>query len=304
MLTGMFPRGVKVPQTSEVIYDKEPSDLSEGVYHSRAPAQPRCRRLEYRRCTCSVWSIDLPRVCGDRHSKPVPVPAVPESLLLLAPYRMWGHREKEEKRQSGEETSCLLIKQIRSILSKVRDCGLEGLKFQSQQAAQSRFVQTGRFRQTVLDRLLEQLKVRVIVGREAFLSDEFPQAFNQIEIGGVGRETTGVQSPQQRPSPARADSGEQRALSITTVMGVCSPSKAELLEELTDTGRIDVALIGDGHQLMGDGIQGAQHVEALSPARRTHHHAGETPEETKVGPQHKMGGIDEKDGPLAGLGLG
>ena len=65
---------------------------------------------------------------------------------------------------------------------------MEGLKFKGQRAAQGWFVETGRFRQTVLDGVLEQLKVLVIFRIQALFADKFPQAFNQIEIGRVRRQ--------------------------------------------------------------------------------------------------------------------
>ena len=72
-----------VLKISEVMCDKDPSDLSEGVCHSRALDQPRCRWLEFRCYTFYIWGVDLSRVCGDRYGKSVPVLAVPGSLPLL-----------------------------------------------------------------------------------------------------------------------------------------------------------------------------------------------------------------------------
>ena len=49
-------------------------------------------------------------------------------------------------------------------------------------------METCRFGQTALNSPPEQLKVLVIFRIETLFSDEFPQAFNQIEIGRVGRQ--------------------------------------------------------------------------------------------------------------------
>jgi len=74
----------------EVMGVQERPNLFEGVCHSRAPAQPGCRRLGCHRCAFSNWGVDLSRVCSYRYCKPVRVPAVPESLPLLG---LWGTTE-------------------------------------------------------------------------------------------------------------------------------------------------------------------------------------------------------------------
>ena len=62
-----------------------------------------------------------------------------------------------------------------------------------------------RFRQTLGDGLLEGVKVLIVGAVEAFFSDEFPQAFNQIEIGGVSRQKQEF-NPESRSPPAIAAS--------------------------------------------------------------------------------------------------
>src|SRR5258708_21904218 len=94
-----FIRANEERSASEVMYGKEPPNLSESICHSRAPTQPGCRRLECPRDAWSTWSVDLSWVCSDRHGQPVLVPAVPGSLPLLVPSRMRGHREQAHKRR-------------------------------------------------------------------------------------------------------------------------------------------------------------------------------------------------------------
>ncbi len=75
----------QVLKTSEVICDKQAPDLSEDVRHSRAPTQPDCRWLERHRYAFCTWDLDLYWVCGDRHGKSVPLPAIPGSLSRVVP---------------------------------------------------------------------------------------------------------------------------------------------------------------------------------------------------------------------------
>ena len=51
----------------------------------------------------------------------------------------------------------------------------------------------------------------------------------------------------------------------------------DLLKEFTHTGGVDVAVIGHGDELMGDGMQGPQHIETLPATGSAHHDADETP---------------------------
>src|SRR5260221_6571072 len=115
MLTGMYLRGSKVPQTSEVICVQERSDLSEGVCHSRDPAQPGYRRLESRYYAFRTRLVDLSWVCSDRHCKPVPVPTVSGPLPLLVPYRL-SHIPYERTRQASERKS--IMEKVITIVGK------------------------------------------------------------------------------------------------------------------------------------------------------------------------------------------
>jgi hypothetical protein len=76
---------------------------------------------------------------------------------------------------------------------------------------------------------------------------------------------------------------------------------SDFLQELADALRIDVAVIGDGNKLMSDGVEGTEHMKALSTTWGTHHHPRETPQKAKVSREHKMGRIHKKDGSLAGF---
>ncbi len=133
-----------------------------------------------------------------------------------------------------------------------------------------------RFRQTQGDGLLEGVKVLIVGAVEAFFSDEFPQAFNQIEIGGVSR-----QKQEFNPQSSRLLHHEPTAL-IARIIHHHGHRGGEaqggdLLEQFAHAGGIDVAVIGHGNELVGDGMQRPQDIEALPSAGRTHQHAGETP---------------------------
>ena len=152
----------------------------------------------------------------------------------------------------------------------------------------------GCFRQTALESMLEQLKVLVIFCIQTRFSNKFPQALNQIEIGGVGRQKEDfypeMSSPLEHEPTAWIASiihhQGNRPLQL---------KQSNLLQQFADTGRGDVAVVGHRDQLMRDGMQGSQDVEALPSAGCTDQDASERPEITQIGSQHKMGSIDEKD---------
>ena len=135
---------------------------------------------------------------------------------------------------------------------------------------------TGRFSQTVLDRLFEQPKVLVIVRIQALFSDEFPQALNQIEIGGVCR-----QKEDFYPEMSGPLKHEPTALIASIIHHHGNrggeAKESDLLEQFAHAGRVDVAVIGHGNELVGDGMQRPQHIEALPATGSAHDHAGKTP---------------------------
>jgi len=137
-------------------------------------------------------------------------------------------------------------------------------------------VTTGRFSQTVLDRLFEQLKVLVIVRIQALFSDEFPQALNQIEIGGVCRQKEDFSPEMSGPLQHEPTALIARIIHHHGNRGG-EAKQSDLLEQFAHAGRVDVAVIGHGNELVGDGMQRPQHIEALPSAGRTHQHAGKTP---------------------------
>lgn len=150
--------------------------------------------------------------------------------------------------------------------------------------------------------MLEQCKVLIVCGIQTFLFHEFPEPLNQIEIGRVGRkkEEFDIQIPGFLHHQATV-------LVASIIHHECDWSlqaqQGDLLQERAHAERIDVALIGHGDKLMGDGIQGSQHVEPLSPTGGPHHHTHNTPQPAQIGCQDKMGRIDEKDCPPPRFGL-
>ena len=154
---------------------------------------------------------------------------------------------------------------------------------------------TSCFRQTVLESVLEQLKVLVIFGIQALLFDKLPYALNQIEVGRVGR-----QKEEFYPQMSSPLDHQPTVLIASSIHHhghrPWQPKQGQFLQQVAHTARGDVAVVGHGHQLMRDGIQGTQDVEALPSAGRTHQDACETPEIAKIASQHKMGTIHEKDG--------
>ena len=161
---------------------------------------------------------------------------------------------------------------------------------------------SGGFRQTELESLLEQLKVLVIFGIQTLFSDKFPQALNQIEIGGVGRQKEDFYAEMSRPLEHKPT---VLIASIIHHQGnrPLQPQQSNLLQQFADTGRGDVAVVGHRDQLMGNSMQGGQDVEALPPAGCTDQDARERPEIAEIASQHKMGSIDEKDRSRPGFRL-
>ena len=63
----------------------------------------------------------------------------------------------------------------------------EGLEVQSQQGAERLLGEGVRLLPTTLDSLGERREVWVMLGVEAWLLDELPQALNEVTIRGAGR---------------------------------------------------------------------------------------------------------------------
>ena len=150
--------------------------------------------------------------------------------------------------------------------------------------------------------MLEGVKVLIVGAVEAFFPHEAPQALNQIEIGRIRR-----QKQQFDAQPRCRLEHEPTALIASIIHHHGNrggeTKQSDLLEQFAHAGGIDVAVIGHRNQLMGDGMQRPQDIEALPATGRTYEHAGKTPEPSQVGPEDEMGRIDEKDGSLTGFGL-
>ena len=163
-----------------------------------------------------------------------------------------------------------------AILSTVTTCGFEGLKLKSQQTIEGGLVAARRFPQTLSDGPLEQFEVLIIVTVETFLAHETPQALNQIEVGRIGR-----QKEEFDAQLLGSLEHEPTALIASIIHhhgnGGLQAKESDLLEQFAHAGRIDVAVIGHGYELVADGIQCSQDIEALPPTGGTHDHAGETP---------------------------
>ena len=68
----------------------------------------------------------------------------------------------------------------------------------------------------------------------------------------------------------------------------------DLSQQLTDTFSIDVGIVGDRDQFQCQGIDRAQHVEALATCRRLDEQACERPQKTEERGKDKMRGIYKK----------
>ena len=70
------------------------------------------------------------------------------------------------------------------------------------------------------------------------------------------------------------------------------------MESLTATLGVDVGFMGDGDQLMGDGIEGTEDIEALPPGTGFAKQAFKAPQKAERGTEDKMRGIDKENGSL------
>src|ERR1700722_13969731 len=121
----------------------------------------------------------------------------------------------------------------------------------------------GQVIQTPSDDGGERLVVGVVGGVEAFLLDELPQAFDQIEIGGVRRQV------QQLDTQLGRQVAHQRALLVARVVQHQRNRQARTgLDHGTQQGAdglsVDVTVIGNLHQVVADGVQSPKDVEPFS----------------------------------------
>jgi hypothetical protein len=159
-----------------------------------------------------------------------------------------------------------------------------------------------RFCQTLGDGLLERFKVFIVGVVETFFAHETPEPLNQIEIGRIGGQKEELDAQLAGPLEHEPAALIARIVQHQGNRGA-EAKDGDLLEQFAHADGVDVALIGHGNELVSDGMQSSQHIEALSATRSAHQHASETPEPAQIRPQDEMGRIDEKDGALTGFGL-
>ena len=77
--------------------------------------------------------------------------------------------------------------------------------------------------------------------------------------------------------------------------------RGDVLQQGTDFAGRNVGLIGDGEQLVRNGIQGTQHIEALATTGGAHTDARETPKKAEIAGEDKMRRVDKIDHALPSL---
>jgi len=152
------------------------------------------------------------------------------------------------------------------------------------------------------DGSFEGIEIFIIMIVETFLFDEFPQALDQIQVGRVWRQE------KQFDFQCKRQVHDQTTMLIAGIVhdeGHRQVWKqlSQLLKQLTDGLGIDVAIIADGDDLFGNGIQCPQNVEALPSAGRLDENAHKAPEITQKRAKDKMGGINEEKLALTCFGL-
>ena len=132
-------------------------------------------------------------------------------------------------------------------------------------------------RQTVGNGLLEVVKVSVIRRIQTGLLDKLPHALNQIQVGRVRRQV-------QEFNLERGGQGrDQLTFLVAGVIqdqgnGHPQVQRGELTESLTHRARSNVGVVRHRHQLVGNGVQRSQDIEALAPRWRPDKHPRKAPE--------------------------
>lgn len=136
-------------------------------------------------------------------------------------------------------------------------------------------VQAGR------DGVFEDREILVVDRVQALLFDEFPQSLNEIEVGGIGRQI------QQFDAEGCGQIKHQMTLLVARIVeDECDrdiqAQRRNPAQQFANAVGIDVGVVGDHDQLMGDGVQGPQHIEALPPCRRADEQACKAPQQAEI----------------------
>jgi hypothetical protein len=157
------------------------------------------------------------------------------------------------------------------------------------------------FRDAVLDRRLHGGKVGVAARVQGASLNELPESFNQIEIRRITRQEQEVDT--QRP-------GQRRHQTAMLVAGIVQHQRRRTMHRggnLPQQGAYRLGIDGSAgryrDELMGDGVEGAQHTESLPAAAGGHVQSHQAPQVAEKTPIDEMRGIDEEDRPLAPFGL-
>ena len=112
---------------------------------------------------------------------------------------------------------------------------------------------------TIHDRLLKRCTIRIVLRVQTLFFDKFPEAFNQIQVWGIGGQVEQL-NPQRlgnrlhECTPLIAgvvqDEGDWKAR-------VCARQQKQ---QLTDGLRRNIREIRDGQDLVRDSIQRGQHI--------------------------------------------
>lgn len=133
-----------------------------------------------------------------------------------------------------------------------------------------------RLAQALLNGRLERGEVGVVLGIQTLFLDELPQPFNQVQIRGIRRQV------EQLDVEARRHRRHHRTFLVARVVqhqsnGHTQVQRRQLIQERAEALGVDVGVIGNRDEFMGDGVQGPQDVEALPPRWGLDEHAGEAP---------------------------
>ena len=147
--------------------------------------------------------------------------------------------------------------------------------------------------------VLKVAKSAKVLGIQALLFDEFPQPFQQVEIGRVGWQKTEFD--------LQAGRGGELPGSLS-VAGIVQHQRdrhaevkiSQLIQQLADTLGGDVGVIGDRNQFVRDRIRDGQDVEALASGRRLDEHPHQRREKPRKGARTKWAASTRNDA-LPGL---
>ena len=153
---------------------------------------------------------------------------------------------------------------------------VEGLEAKRQERVQLLLVLCVGQADAVADRLAERTKVGVVFRVQGLLLDELPKSLDEVQIGRVGRQVD------QLYVQRFGQFSHHRAFLISGVVQNQTDRHAnirlgDLPQQFTDTRCVNVPIIGHRYQFMCDGVQGAQHIEALPAGGRFYEATHETP---------------------------